>query len=169
MRAALDGDATAYRDLFGQLAAALRRQVAGSLRRSGAGNVDLDDIVQEALLAVHLKRHTWDRARPFLPWVQAVTRYKVIDAFRRRRAYVEIDSLAEVIPAESEDNEDRGDAQRLIGQLSPRDQEIVRSISLEDRAPGQVAASLGMTEGALRVALHRALKRLAVLYRKDDR
>lgn len=169
MRAALDGDTFAYRTLFELLAAALRRQVAATLHRAGSGNLDLDDIVQEALLAVHLKRHSWDPTRPFMPWVRAVTRHKVIDAFRRRRTYIEIDELREVIPAEASKEQDRDDAQRLIGQLSARDQAIVQSISIEDRPPGQVAAELGMSEGALRVALHRALKKLAVLYRRDDR
>ena len=60
MRAAMQGDASAYRTLFEQLSHALRKQVSGNLNRSGQGNVDIDDIVQEALLAVHLKRHTWD-------------------------------------------------------------------------------------------------------------
>lgn len=167
MRAALGGDAGAYRTLFEQLSSALSKQVSGNLNRSGQGNIDVDDIVQEALLAVHLKRHTWDTSRPFLPWVKAVTRYKIIDAFRRRRSYIEIDDLRDVLPGEQPMNSERGDALRLIAELPSRDQMIVTAISLEERPPNVVALELGMSEGALRVALHRALKKLAALYRKE--
>jgi len=169
MRAAMQGDASAYRTLFEQLSHALRKQVSGNLNRSGQGNIDIDDIVQEALLAVHLKRHTWDPLRPFLPWVNAVTRYKIIDAFRRRRTYIEINELEKVLADQAPIERDREDALRLIAELSPRDQTIVMAVSLEERPPNIVASELGMSEGALRVALHRALKKLAALYRKGNR
>ncbi len=58
--------------------------------------------MQEVLLAVHLKRHTYDPAAPFAPWLFAVTRNKVIDALRRRgrRVFVPIEDFAETLPSE---------------------------------------------------------------------
>ncbi len=169
MRAGLAGDEAAYRALLGELARALRGTVRGALARTGRGGSDVEDIVQETLLAVHLKRGTWNTALPFAPWVLAVARYKVIDAIRRQgfRSHVSLDDLVVEIAAPSDDTSDTRDAERLILQLGERSQRIVRMISLEGRSVAEVAGVLGMNEVAVRVSLHRALKQLAVLYRKD--
>lgn len=169
MRAALAGDEVAYRTLLGELAGALRVRIAAALRRAGRGNAELEDIVQEALLAVHLKRHHWDPALPFGPWVNAIARYKMIDAMRRQglRNHADIDDLIEAIPAPAEPEDNRSDVERLLVRLEPRAQRIVRAISIEERTAADVAAELGMNEGAVRVALHRALKALAALYRGE--
>lgn len=169
MRAALSGNAAAYTSLFEALSHALRSHVGTMMRRAGQGNSDVEDIVQEALLAVHLKRHTWDPARPFAPWVRAVTKYKLIDALRRRRIDVSIDDIGDVSADVEANTTDLGDAERLVARLAPRQQAIVRAVSMAGRAPAEVAAELGMSEGALRVALHRALKQLAELYRSGER
>ncbi len=102
MRLALDGDALAYRTLLGAIAPHLRNTVRRFLARSGRGTADLEDIVQEILLAVHLKRATWDRSLPFMPWLNAVARYKTIDALRRAgiRGEVELDGLADTLAAQ---------------------------------------------------------------------
>ena len=100
MRAGLDGDGEAHRRLLEALAPALRRIASLGLRRAGLGNADVEDVVQEILLAIHLKRHTWLRDQPFSPWLHAVARYKLIDTMRRRgrRGEVPIDDLIEVLP-----------------------------------------------------------------------
>eukprot|EP01037_Dinobryon_pediforme_P007706 gene7705-7767_t len=167
MRAALGGDQHAYQVLLEALAKAIRTNVRASLARFGRGNADVEDIVQEVLLAVHLKKHTWDPALPFSPWVNAIARYKIADAFRRggNRAMVQIDDLAQDIAAPETQTEDHSDAERLIGQLAPRSQYIVRTISLNGGSFSDVANELKMQEGAVRVALHRALAKLAQLYR----
>ena len=167
MRAALDGDAQAYKSLLDQLAHAIRINVRASLARFGRGNADIEDIVQETLLAVHLKKHTWDPSLPFAPWVNAIARYKIADAFRRggNRHFIQIDDLAVEIAAPLSNEADYSDAERLIGQLETRAQHIVRSISLNGKSVDDVASELNMQEGAVRVALHRALARLAQLYR----
>lgn len=169
MRAALSGDASAYTTLFDELSRALRVQVSNALRRADRGNGDVEDVVQEALLAVHLKRHTWDAARPFAPWVKAVTHYKLVDTLRRKRVEISIDDLGDTIPETESNSSDLGDAERLMARLNPRQKSIVRAISIEGRPPAEVAKTLGMSDVALRVALHRALKQLAAMYRGDER
>ncbi len=169
MRSALAGDEVAYRTLFEELSQAMRAQVTAALRRTGQGNADIEDIVQEVLLAVHLKRRSWDSARPFAPWVRAVTHYKLVDTLRRKRVHVPIGELGDTLPERNVPNEDLGDAERLMTRLPVRQQQIVRSLSIEGRSPAGVANELGMSEGALRVALHRALKQLAKLYRSGER
>ena len=91
MRAARDGDDEAYRRLLGQLSVWLRGVARRGLARAGRGIEESEDIVQETLLAVHLKRHTWRSDQPVLPWLGAITRYKVIDGFRRRGRRIDVD------------------------------------------------------------------------------
>ena len=125
-----------------------------------------EDIVQEVLLTVHLKRQTWREDSPFRPWLYAVTRHKVIDAFRSRgkRMDLPVDDYAEVLAApEGPDPFESQDMERVIDQLDPRAAEIVRAIGIEGVSASDVGARMGMTEGAVRVALHRALKAVAQL------
>src|SRR3972149_1446033 len=84
MRAAKSGDADAYERLWRQIATALRPLVRRGLARAGRSGADIEDVVQEVLLAVHLKRHTWDSTRPIEPWGHAIARHKLVDALCRR-------------------------------------------------------------------------------------
>ena len=69
MRAANAGDDIAYRRLLEALAPLLRQVVRRGFARSGFGNCDVEDVVQETLLAIHLKRQTWDEDEARTPWV----------------------------------------------------------------------------------------------------
>lgn len=165
MRAANGGDGAAYRLLLSELAPRLRQLAAAGLRRAGAGNGDVEDVVQEVLLAVHLKRHTWDPEQPLTPWLNAITRHKVLDALRRRRPSIDLDTLGDVLAAAPEpDTTEAGDARRLVAALKGRQREVVEAVSLDGASIREAAQGLGMSEGAVRVALHRGIAALARLY-----
>ncbi|HEV3044487.1 MAG TPA: sigma-70 family RNA polymerase sigma factor [Roseiarcus sp.] len=169
MRAALAGDEAIYRQLLEEIARSVRAMARGAFARSRVGDADVEDVVQETLLAIHLKRDTWDGGLRLAPWVGAIARHKIIDALRRRgaRQYAPIEDFEAVIPApEGDDPHDLSDADRLISQLPARQQDIVRSISLQGQSIAATAARLSMSEGAVRVALHRALKSLAEAWRR---
>lgn len=168
MRRALAGDQGAYQTLLDDLGTTFRGLIRARLSKAGRGNAEVEDIVQDVLLAVHLKRHTWDPGLPFAPWVHTVARHKLIDALRRQgaRPVLSIDEFADVLPAPEGTPSDLGDAERLLTQLKQRQQQIVRAIAVEGRTAAEVAGEIGMTEGAVRVALHRALKDLARLFRR---
>jgi len=169
MRAAMAGDSAIYAQALKEIAGRARTAAGAMLRRGGRGLEDLEDIVQETLLAVHLKRDTWDQSRPFEPWLAAVVRYKLIDTLRRRRmGHVPIDDLADVLPAQTSAPSDVGDVERTLTTLDERQQTIVRAIAMEGRSAAEVGRDLGMKEGAVRVALHRALKTLATRFRKGQ-
>jgi RNA polymerase sigma-70 factor (ECF subfamily) len=169
MQLALDGDQTAYRRLLAALAPYLRGRVRHLLARSSRGVADVEDVVQETLLAVHLKRATWDRTMPFKPWLNAVARHKTIDMFRRVgvRDEVSIDDIGEMAAATDHAGEHQLDATRMLGTLDERQREIVEQMSLAGRSAAEVGARLGMSEGAVRVALHRALKRLSQTFKVE--
>ena len=171
MRAALAGDEATYRRLLEEIGRSVRAMARSAFARSRVGDADVEDAVQETLLAIHLKRDTWDGAMKLGPWVGAIARHKIIDALRRRgaRQFAPIDDFEAVIPApEGHDPHDLSDADRLIGQLPARQQDIVRSISLKGQSIADTAKRLSMSEGAVRVALHRALKALADSWRRTS-
>lgn len=160
MRAAIAGDERAYR-AFLEHAACLVRGLAR--RRAGRGGIDPEDIVQETLLAVHLKRHTWRQDAPVMPWLYAIARYKIVDAFRRqgRLAEVKIDEIAE--PASEPQAEAARDweIERALSKLAPGQRSVVAAVSVDGRSISETAESLGMSETAVRVALHRGLAAIA--------
>jgi RNA polymerase sigma factor (sigma-70 family) len=170
MRAAVDGDSGAYRKLLHAVAPYIRAMARSRCRRLGILESEAEDIVQEVLLTIHLKQGTWDRSREVGPWLTAITRNKIIDAFRRRgrRIDVPIEEVMDSLQAEEQLPEFRTrDIEMLLGKLTGQQQEIVRSISLGGASIRETAGRLEMTEVAVRVSLHRALKALGALYRSS--
>lgn len=123
-----------------------------------------EDILQEVLLAIHLKRQTWRRGEPVRPWLYAIARYKVVDAFRRRGAVVNlpIEDFADLLPEEQAASPlALRDTDVMLAQIDSRSAGLVRAVALEGKTAEEAGAALGLTAGAARVALHRAMKRLS--------
>ena len=170
LRAALGGDEQAYRYFLVTVTPFLRALAARRCAQYGVPSSETEDVLQEVLIAIHLKRGTWDAERPIGPWLSTIVRNKLIDILRRRGKRVEIpvEDVLETLAAEDEpSNLDAMDAERLIARLRPPQDDIVRSISLNGASIRETAERLKMTEVAVRVALHRALKTLAGLYRSE--
>lgn len=170
MKAAMAGDEAAYRRLLEEIGRSVRGIARGAFQRARLGDADVEDVVQETLLAIHLKRHTWDSALRLGPWVNAIARHKVIDAMRKRgtRRAEPIEDFAEVLPAPAEeDPHTLTDARKFVDQLPPRQRDIVQSISLDGQSIAATAKRLSMSEVAVRVALHRALKSLGAAWRRS--
>ena len=164
MTAALRGDEAAYRSILEALAVFVRSEARRGFTRYGHGSADVDDVVQETLLAIHLKRETWQPERPVGPWVRAIARNKVIDTLRRkgRHVSVPIDDFADRLPAApSAERLTHQDAAQALKQLQGRQREIVQSISINGNSIRETAARYAISEGAVRVALHRGLATLA--------
>jgi len=169
MRAANAGDATAYRRLLEAVTPVLRAATYRGLARAGQPVDQSEDIVQEILLAVHLKRQTWDATAPFAPWLFAIARNKLIDALRRRgrRVFVNIDDFSETMAAPSaSETLSPGEVALHLDGLPPRQRDVLRSIAVESASIKETATRFAMTEGAVRVALHRGLASLATKLRE---
>ena len=161
LTAALAGDEKAYAAFLRRAAALVR---AFARRRTSQGGVDAEDVVQDTLLAVHLKRHTWRQDAPVAPWLYAIARYKLIDAFRRRGRRIEVDigDFEDALPApEDDDRVSDRDLGRALDSLAPGQRSVVSAISVDGRSIGETAQALNMNETAVRVALHRGLKAIA--------
>jgi RNA polymerase sigma-70 factor (ECF subfamily) len=161
MLLSLAGDAAAETALLKTLAAALRRYFA---RRLSDGAAEVEDLVQETLIAVHTKRHTFDVRQPLTPWVYAIARYRLADHFRRGKSRREaaLDDAGELVgPDDFEASEARADLARLLAQLPERQRRLVTDVKLAGRSIEETSAAAGMTGTAVKVAVHRAVAALA--------
>jgi RNA polymerase sigma-70 factor (ECF subfamily) len=170
MKTAMAGDEGVYRRLLEDIGRSVRAMARGAFARARVGDADIEDAVQETLLAIHLKRHTWNTNQKLGPWVNAIARHKIIDAMRRRGAKraEPIEDFQDFLAAPVEDDPHTlSDAKKLIETLAPRQRDIVQSISLDGQSIAATAARLSMSEVAVRVALHRALKSLGAAWRRS--
>ena len=159
-----DGDGAAFARFLHAVTPSLRAVI----RRRGDGLPpdQHEDILQEVLLAIHLKRGTWRRDAPVRPWLYALARYKVVDAFRRRGTSVTlpIEDFAEVLPEENAGVPlSERDADVMLGLIDVRSALLVRAVALDGKTAEEAGETVGMTPGAARVALHRAMRRLSGL------
>jgi RNA polymerase sigma-70 factor (ECF subfamily) len=168
MRAGIAGDREAYRRFLEAVTPFVRGTAANRCSRLGISWAEVEDIVQEVLLAIHLKRGTWDQGRPIGPWIAAIVRNKVVDSFRKRgrTTVISIDGVVNTLQsAEVPVEPETSSLSRMLADLRDVQRAIVMSISVEGQSIKQTATRLQMSEGAVRVALHRALKSLAAKYR----
>ena len=164
MRAANTGDADAYGRVLLQIAAACRPLVRRGMVRAGRSDADCEDVVQEILLAIHLKRHTWDSMLPIEPWIYAIARHKLVDALRRRHGNFDlsIEDFSETLAAEEPSPmASSREVERHLAQLVPGQRAVLQAIAVEGVSIAQAAERLKMSESAVRVALHRGLATLA--------
>lgn len=173
MLASLDGDAASHRALLDRLSRRLRAYYKGKLAGIGRGASEAEDLVQEAVLAIHIKRHTYNPAEPLTPWVHAIARYKLIDFLRRARASlvdVPVDE-ADTIMAH-DDNvsaESKYDVRRLMEQLPKNMRCSIEAVKLEGLSVAEAAARCGISEPGVKVNIHRGLKALAALIAQETR
>ena len=161
LRRANAGDGAALAQFLRAVSPAIRTILRA--RGTGLPPDQHEDILQEILLALHLKRHSWHPEAPVRPWVYAIARYKLIDACRRRGAaiHVPIEPLADLLedPHQMPPLSGR-DAERLLSRIDARSAALVRAVAIEGESAEAAGAPLGLSAGAARVALHRALARL---------
>jgi RNA polymerase sigma-70 factor (ECF subfamily) len=171
MRAERSGDAASYEWLLRDISIRLRPSVRGRVRQLGLPPDDVEDIVQEVLVGLHAMRRRWDENRPFLPWLHAILRYKLTDAVRRRarERRVRVDLSAQEwgdIVDETASGEDALTGAALaqaLGALPTGQRHVIEAVTIDGASVRETAAELRVSEGAIRMTMHRALKRLAAL------
>lgn len=164
----LAGDAGAYQRFLKELSAHLR----AFLRRRLAQRPDeVEDLVQETLLAVHNQRHTYRSDMPVTAWAHAIARYKLIDWLRahaaREARHEPLDDNADALFATSDSDaaEARRDLGQLLGLLPDRQRLPIVHMKLEGLSVVETAQRTGLSESAVKVGVHRGLKALAAKLR----
>lgn len=160
MVAGLGGDAAAHAALLRVLVPLLR----GFYRRRASGSDDdIEDLVQETLIAVHVRRATYDPGRAFTAWLFAIARYKMIDHFRRNRRLRPIEGLEEVLVAEDFESvaAARIDVDDLLDSLPAKQAGLIRATRIDGLSVAEAATAGGFGESDVKVSVHRGLKALA--------
>jgi len=166
----LDGDAAAYREFLRGLTSHLRGFLRKRLSRLPD---DVEDLVQETLIAIHNQRHTYDREQPLTAWVHAIAKYKVIDLFRRRSGREEmtetLDEDLEVFASVDNDAaEARRDVAKLLATLPEKQRQAIVCMKIDGLSVIETAKLTGMSESAVKVYVHRGLKALAAQIRGES-
>lgn len=162
MKAALEGDRAAYAELLSEMVPIVRRIARGRV----AGAEDLDDVVQDVLLSIHQVRHTYDPARPFTPWFNAIARNRLVDAqrrmYRRTRNEVAVDILPETFSGEPTKGtesvlSDRDELRDALIKLPVGQRRAVELLKLQELSVQEASKVTGLSAGSLKVSLHRAM------------
>ncbi|MBL8323513.1 MAG: sigma-70 family RNA polymerase sigma factor [Rubrivivax sp.] len=165
---AQSGDEAAYRACLERIATRLR----GYLRRRMFNQPDdVEDLVQETLLALHLQRGTYDPSLPVSAWVLAIARHKLVDLWRRRGRrddlHDAIDDVDEqLLVANAEEGGTQRDLEKLLGELPEAQRQAIVLTKVEGLSVAEASARTGVSESAIKVQVHRGLKKLADLVRR---
>ena len=159
MRAALAGDAQAYAQALAATARLLRPYLAKRLGQRS----DVEDVLQEILVSIHKSRHTYDGIRPYKPWAYAIAKFRLHDYLRahyadRLRHAVELDKAEFVADHVTESDFSYESIKEEIEKLPGKQPMILHLLHHEGHTSKEVAAKMGMTESAVKVAAHRAYK-----------
>lgn len=165
--AGLAGNERTYQQFLSELSAHLRAYLRRRLQQRPD---DVEDLLQESLIAVHNQRHTYRQDQPLTAWVHAIARYKLADFWREHAAHGALhdplDDAAELLSSADHDaSEARRDLAQLMDELPERQRLPITHVKLEGRSVAEAARLTGMSESAIKVGVHRGLKALAARIR----
>lgn len=167
LKRSFDGDKIAYAEILTQLGEMLRGYIRRQLYRVGRAEHDAEDLVQEALLAIHSRWHTYDRAMPVTAWARAIARYKLIDFLRLTDGNSRDFPLDQIEEVESSDFETADAAislKKLIAALPEKMRVSIELVRLRGLSIKEAAAVTGMSEVAVKVNVHRGVKSISKMF-----
>ena len=165
MAKAQSGDQSAYADLLREILPVLRAVV----RRQHRNFERAEDVVQEVLLTIHRVRHTYDASRSFRGWVFTIARRRSVDALRKTGRLARFEQSAEQdvieaspspVPEENPFEDLEPGLARAVAALPPGQRRAIELVKLRELSLAEAAAHSGVSAGALKVAVHRAMKTL---------
>ena len=165
MAASQQGDASAYRVLLAEVQLWLERYF-----RRRVAPPQLDDLVQDVLMAIHAKRASWDPDRAFIPWLAAIARYRWVDHLRKVYRNAEDDLGDHDVGEDSEEEAvlARMSLERLFVHLPDKQVECIELVKIEGLSIAEVSARTGQSESLVKVNIHRGLKKLSALVEKAE-
>jgi RNA polymerase sigma-70 factor, ECF subfamily len=156
------GDSAAYATCLSELARLMRSFLR---KRLLSLPDDVEDLVQEVLLAIHNQRHTYDASQPMTAWAHGIARFKLVDFFRRRGAqgqHVDIDDVENDLSFEDQSTHDaKRDVITLLDELPGKQRDAIHWVKIEGLSIAEAAVKTGQSESSIKVGIHRGLKALA--------
>ena len=128
--------------------------------------------MQETLIAVNARRASYDVRQPVTPWVFAIARYRLVDHLRRARvrATISLDGLEDLFGTEEHEQvATEMDVERMLSLLPKKQRDAIRMTRIEGRSIDEAAQLTGQSQSAIKVGIHRGLKRLRAYLMNDDR
>lgn len=158
--AGLAGDTLSYNRFLQAITPILRRAACRKL-----STADAEDALQETLISIHKARHTYDGERPIMPWLMAIAQFRINDALRKAyagsgRISVNIDDLSEVLADVTEPQGGNESIDEILKNVPERERRILTMMHVEGYTAKEAGVHLGMKESAVKVAAHRAMKRI---------
>jgi RNA polymerase sigma-70 factor, ECF subfamily len=169
MLRALDGNAQAYQQVLQGASTLVRAYLRRRLTRAPD---EIEDLLQETLLAIHTKRHTYRREEPFTPWLYAIARYKMIDCLRRRAQHEALndpfdDDVEWLAADDAEAGASRKDLAVMLDALPVNQRLSIQHTKLQGLSVAEAAALTGMSVSAIKVGVHRGMKALANMWKEQ--
>lgn len=166
---ALDGNAASYQLFLRQVSGLLRAYLR---RRLSSTPDEVEDLLQETLLAIHCQRHTYRRDALLSPWLYAIARYKLIDFLRRRSRqealHEPLDEEADYwLQRDDDAHASNRDFERMLAALPAHQLLPIMHTKLEGRSVAETAGLTGMTASAVKVGVHRGMKALAKMWKEE--
>jgi RNA polymerase sigma-70 factor (ECF subfamily) len=151
-----NGDQEAYAS-FLTLSSALVKKYLTYLGGKYESQETIEDLLQEILISLHQKKHTFQLDKPILPWLYAVARYRFIDHYRAKKRLPLMQEISDEIPAVVEEDFIIN-LEEILGMLTPRQRDMVMLVKVEGATYAEAASSLQMSVPSLKVGIHRVIK-----------
>lgn len=165
MLAGLAGDSAAHHEFLTFVSRPLRVFLASRLLHTDPSSTE--DLLQDILLAIHLRRGTYDPTKPVTAWIYAIARYKLIDHYRRQRRRgisVPIEDIDGLFSADRADATDAArDVDTLLSHLPEKQRAAIEHVKLQEMSVREAAIQSGLSESDIKVSIHRGLKKLAAM------
>ncbi len=162
-RKTLEGDKSAYRRLLGELQQWLTAYYTNRIHPAA-----VDDLVQEALIAFHTKKETYEPSRPFGPWIAAVARYKWIDYMRKNLKHIELEIDDNLTGADDTSGlYARHDVERLLRHVPKEQAKVIDMVKIKQMTVAETAKKTGHSVSSVKVMIHRGLKTMRGVLEKD--
>ncbi|MBY0428986.1 MAG: sigma-70 family RNA polymerase sigma factor [Alphaproteobacteria bacterium] len=160
LRAGIAGDKSSYMRFLSEISPLLRRMIAAKVPAA-----DVEDVLQEVLISVHKARHTYDGERPVMPWLAAITHFRMTDYLRKHYASMkhqttDIAELEESLADVTQSDDGNENIEALLKDVPEKQKRILTMMHVEGFTARQVGEKLNMNESAVKVAAHRALKKI---------
>jgi RNA polymerase sigma-70 factor, ECF subfamily len=157
------GNDKAYNTFLQRMSGVLRAYFRKRLQRDPS---EVEDLVQEVLIALHNQRHTYDAAYPVTAWAHGIARYKLIDHYRRRNRaeHIDIEDAEDLLVTEDHEVQDaRRDLSTLLEELPDKQKQVILLVKVQGLSVAEASQTTGQSESLVKVNVHRGLKKLAQL------